>query len=224
MGGKNHQPCKKYLPNSTEVSRATSLALAELELANVAIEDLILAELADGVGTVTNALEHLHASRRAISSACAAAGRLREHMEAESFRDLPTLRRVNLDTLGDQLAERNIVDAGAWARISELMNRAGFFCVLAHFDTSLDRLADKTDRLIECISELTDTVSRGGLTQLVEGNEPGNFKIPFAILYNAWSIFQLEFVASSMLSTELWYRHTECGSLVEVPQPIGALA
>lgn len=52
MGGKNHQPCSGYLALSTKLSRSLSLANAELELANVALEDLILAELDGNTGSL----------------------------------------------------------------------------------------------------------------------------------------------------------------------------
>lgn len=41
MGGKNHQPCRSYLLNSTQMSRAMSLAFISVKLANVALKDLI---------------------------------------------------------------------------------------------------------------------------------------------------------------------------------------
>lgn len=218
MGGKNHQPCRNYLPNSTELSRATSLALAKLELANVALEDIILGELGGVAGTVAPVVEHLSASRAALTTARAVAGRLRGQMEDENFRDLPSLRQTNLDDLGCRLARGNIVDPDAWSRISGLMANGGFFSILTHFESSIDELAEKTDRLVDHFSSITDVVARGELTSLVEDNESRNFKVPFADLYNTWSNFQREFVASSMLSTELWYIHSGCGSLIEVQQ------
>ncbi|MFN3692742.1 MAG: hypothetical protein ACK4SL_01415 [Candidatus Paceibacteria bacterium] len=52
MGGKNHQPRGRYLQNSTLMSRSMSLAQIGLELANVALEDLILAELDGKIGDI----------------------------------------------------------------------------------------------------------------------------------------------------------------------------
>ncbi len=44
MGGKNHQPCRSWLPESTKMSRALSELTAQIEFANLALEDAIITE------------------------------------------------------------------------------------------------------------------------------------------------------------------------------------
>ena len=55
----------------------------------------------------------------------------------------------------------------------------------------------------------------GKLNELLETNRPGNIKVEFARLYAAWGKFQQVFLASAMCSTELWYRYTGAGSLLD---------
>jgi len=62
MGGINHAPCSRYLNLSTRVSRSLSLAHAELELANVALEDVLLGELVNKKGSLVLVLSRLNAS------------------------------------------------------------------------------------------------------------------------------------------------------------------
>ena len=47
MGGKNHQPCGKYLRESAQLSQELSRLVAACEEANVQVEEIILGELND---------------------------------------------------------------------------------------------------------------------------------------------------------------------------------
>ena len=214
MGGQNHQPCSKYVENSTKLSRFLSLAYAELELGNVALEDLILTELGGGRGSVEPILARLHVSREAINEALLTTTRLREQMDANDFLDLPGLRTMDLDTKGAQLAAHAMVSADAWKRIAEIMQVGGFYAVLPHFAACMQTLLQKTETLIESIGGLAEEAARGEVTATVETNRPRNIKQPFAELYTAWKIFQQDFLASALLSTELWYASRGYGSLV----------
>jgi hypothetical protein len=51
-------------------------------------------------------------------------------------------------------------------------------------------------------------------TIVPEENRVGNFKIPFAQLLTAWQAFIGLFAASSLITTEAWYKHNGYGSLV----------
>lgn len=46
-----------------------------------------------------------------------------------------------------------------------------------------------------------------------QGEPAESFKPGFAVLYTAWTKFNALFLASSLLSTELWYAFTGKGSL-----------
>lgn len=215
MGGKNHQPCDRYLGNSTRLSRALSVAQAELELGNVALEDLILAELDGDRGTIVAILSRLNLSRNALVGAREVCADLRQQMDEAGFEDLPTLQRLNLEAIGANLATQGCVAQNAWNRIAHKMRAQGFSGVLAYFDARIDALAQKTATLIHQIEGLSTAVERGEVHLVVEENRPGNFKNAFAELYTAWASFSEEFLASSLLSTELWYAHNGRGSLCD---------
>ncbi|TXH01021.1 MAG: hypothetical protein E6R05_06185, partial [Candidatus Moraniibacteriota bacterium] len=97
MGGKNHQPCKTYLANSTRLSRYLSLAYAHLELGNAALEDILLGELSpdwnsrDAIGHYRDLQRELVTSVGELGHAKLALATLRQQMDETGFADLPTL-------------------------------------------------------------------------------------------------------------------------------------
>ncbi len=82
------------------------------------------------------------------------------------------------------------------------------------FDHSVWTLEVNTQSLITKISALNDAAQKGEVNLVLEENRPGNIKESFACLYTAWAKFQQDFLASSLLSTELWYAFNGYGSLV----------
>jgi hypothetical protein len=63
------------------------------------------------------------------------------------------------------------------------------------------------------VSALEGIARKGEVTRTLEENRPGNIKEAFANLYCAWAKFNQDFLASSLLSTELWYAFNGYGSL-----------
>jgi hypothetical protein len=213
MGGKNHQPCAIYLKSSIKLSRAASAARARLESANIALEDILLSELDQCHGDITAMLKELQASRGFLENALDTLGELHAEMEHNQYHDLPSLHQISLMATGTDFTNEGIVDKAAWDKVAAIMKSRGFWGILALFKSRLGNLASSTDFLVEKISKLENVVAAGQLSLTVEQNRSGNFKTEFARLYNAWSIFDSEFLASSMLSTELWYRFNSFGSL-----------
>lgn len=220
MGGRNHQPCNIYLRESTSLSRALSLAMAHLELANVALEDELLRELDcssyDWDGATI--LSSLQASYDALGVASNAIQNLRRKMYDTGFEDLPILRTVELFSLGRMMEADGLVIGSDWDRIAVIMNRDGFSGVVDEFEAQIEKLRNATKILIHSISTLSNVeIPRSRALNLVlEENLKGNFKTEFAKLYTIWSMFQAQFLASSLLSTELWYAFNKYGSLTRV--------
>lgn len=216
MGGKNHQPCKKYLPDSTEISRELSLAYAELELGNVVLEDLLLAEVNGGRGSVDGILESLGASSEALERTVTIMHSLRERMDEFDFVDLPTLRSTDLVDLGERFVSDGLVTVEAWSVVSRAMRDNGFVTMLAFLESRVRELVALTRNLSEAVKVLRPAAATGMVTLILEENRRGNLKPAFAKLYCAWSSFNQVFLASSLLSTELWYSFTGRGSLCPV--------
>jgi hypothetical protein len=220
MGGQNHQPCNRpqtnYLRLSTKMSRDLSVARAYFERANITLEDVLLHELTgQGGGSVKHIIEQLSDSKAALAEMMKTIGLLRADMHSHAFEDLPTLQLADLDALGSELASAGLVQSGAWTVVSGIMRSRGFYGMLDFFDQEVTFLRQKTNELILAVCTVENTAKVGQLNLALERNQPANFKVQFAALYSLWHQFQQTFLASSMLSTDLWYRYCGVGSLLK---------
>jgi len=216
MGGINHQPCGSYLRLSTLLSKRLSLARSELELANNVLEDLILDELEEGFGTsVTGIVDRLRNSQSDLQGALGTLEDLRVQMKNLGYEDLPTLGTTDLIELGLFLTHEKVVENHAWTQVTQTMRTRGFYGMLEVFEQDISNLIVLTDKLAALVLENEPIASGGNLRIILEENRPGNFKVEFARLYSAWAGFQQIFLASSILSTELWYRFNDSGSLID---------
>ena len=215
MGGKNHQPCNAYLETSTRMSRAASLVYIAFEQANVCLEDLILAELNGSRGSVEGVLSSLDTSKGGLSDLRQEISNLRAEMEEKGYSDLPSLATIDLEELGRRLRADGMVEEDAWEVISEKMKAVGFYGVLDFFHDHASGLLHLTNLLARGIRNLRASVEEGSVSSVLEENRSGNVKREFARLYASWKRFDCLFLASSVLSTELWYAFNQFGSLVE---------
>lgn len=212
MGGQNHQPCSAYLVNSTRLSRSVSQARIHLELANVELENLLLQEISvqkTDRGSLEELFDQLTLSQQEAVEAIAFVCALRQQMQNLLYEDLPPLQQMSLSELGNQLSERGLVSKDSWKKMSQLMLECSFYAVLDYFQEELNILNTLTQSLMDAIPQDCE----GHIAPIVEQNQEGNFKVQFATLYQRWHNFQQDFLASSMLSTEIWYAHNQYGSL-----------
>lgn len=215
MGGKNHQPCRRFLLNSTLLSRAMSKSFAHLEMANVALEDIIIAELNDGVGDVTLLHANLKDSIMSLDEMRVHLTSLRTQMQDENFVDLPSLRHMNLQQLGQQMKVAGTHnDPAQWGIAQSVMRVQGFFGMVDLFGRHINELETLTTELIGGVERCQKEIVYGTLHAVLEENKALNFKREFARVYTAWSNFQQLFLASSLISTEAWYRFNSLGSLL----------
>jgi hypothetical protein len=214
MGGQNHQPCGSYLELSTKLSRTVSEARSYLELANIAFEEVILTELRGDKKSVALVIENLQESAGKIGQAKNLIAALSEQMYELGYQDLPPLHKLDLDSIGATMAQLGMTDLRAWEATLEVERRSGFYGVLDLFRRKLVSLQKKTDSLILLFQNLDQPEFAGHIAEIMEKNQPGNVKIEFAQLYTGWQEFQSIFLASSMLSTEIWYAFTNAPSLV----------
>lgn len=226
MGGINHQPCNKtntgYLECSTRMSRSVSFAHARLEDANVVLEDLLLSELR-GVASphsLSEFLSFLMASRRSLEECDGHINALREELDRCGYTDLPTIHSTNLQSLGEEMAEAGLLEKDAWNDVTGLMKAGTFYSLLDLFGESVRGLIQFTNDLHDRAAENKESALKGDLNLVLEQNRPRNFKVEFARLYTAWGKFHRIFLASSMLSTELWYAYTLRGSLLDSGQQV----
>lgn len=219
MGGKNHQPCRIYLLNSTRLSRALSLAYAHLELGNAVLENILIGEL-DASHTPEVALmfysqvnSELCTSVQELQMAQQTIADMYQQMVDTGFADLPTLGKIDLTGLGTNLAVHGMVNLASWQDIQRVMQNGGFYAVLENFDTKVSSLIELTEILHLKFKPLESSIANGSLTDIVEENQPESFKPEFAAVYAAWTELNGLFLASSLMSTELWYAFTGKRSL-----------
>lgn len=220
MGGINHQPCRHYLDNSTKTSRSLSLARANFEHANIALEDVLLKELAGGIGSVEPILSNLSSSVQAIEDMEGHLSALSAQMQQASYTDLSPAHTIDFDVLGTSFVGAGIVDVAAWETVNELSQVGGFSSVLASFKTDAAALKEQTRNLMERVKSVAGFADTGTLHKVLEENLTGNFKQEFARLYCSWAVFQQKFLASSMRSTQIWYSFMGYGPLVGNGTPV----
>ncbi len=213
MGGINHQPCRHYLPQSTKLSRSMSRARADFEKANIALEDLILAELDGSRGDSSQIKISLSCSHDSLQEMLRDVDALSCRMDELRFTDLPTLRSVDWDEVGTRFATRGMVNRQSWEEVIALATTGGFRLVLSTIRTQIEDLDLHTCLLLDQVS-LWVMVTGDNLHSILEENLPGNFKAQFASVYSRWAAFQQFFLASSLCSTEQWYVFMGYGSLV----------
>jgi hypothetical protein len=225
MGGQNHQPCNKYVAISILMSKAMTQARSDLEMANVALEDLLLAELDNRTGIVEPIISRLTTSKSTLGVMMQTIIDLRNRMDEERYEDLPNLKTTDLITFGEQCAEAGLHrDSKSWQMVASTMKTCGFYAMLDIFEEHIKALRTETTELIGAMMACRKSVSDGRLTDILEFNGDGNFKVEFFKLYASWEEFYQIFQASSIISTELWYRFNNRPSLLGAGTPTMAVA
>ncbi|OGI21519.1 MAG: hypothetical protein A2808_00580 [Candidatus Moranbacteria bacterium RIFCSPHIGHO2_01_FULL_55_24] len=225
MGGVNHQPCNKYLPDSTRLSRALSLARISLESANVVIEDVLLNELEQsGQGNPQEIIYHLDHCERHLDE-------MNDHLRSISDRyatergwEPPSVNQINWGSVGYSLTRSQAVNPAKWDQMTKLRLTGSFRDVLRHYFEQVECLKEYSSGARASIQSLSRTIESGSFNRAVEENQAGSFKIDFARLYHGFAEFQEEFLASALLSTESWYQWIKAGSLVDEPTSAAQVA
>jgi len=220
MGGQNHQPCRNWLPESTRLSRAVSAARSHLELANVALEDKILAEHGGRDASCDPIVEHLEMSSGNLGQVMSRATELDVAMRTRGFEELASTHNIDWSVVGAGMVIKGIVDRESFDRILGIRLNRGFGAVLSDLGEQAHELARRTTVLRNGVAILAQ--SKGSFMDALEENRDGNIKVAFARLYSAWHRFGQDFLASAMLSTEAWYQDQGYGSLVVPSEAIQA--
>lgn len=218
MGGINHQPCNKFVAESTRLSRCVSLARINFEQGNVALEDVIILELEGKKGSVSPIKHHLQLSQDHILAAVGQLSALEAKMKELDYHDLSALHKLDEVEFGRKLVEAGLVEQGSWTKMSSMMKTSTFFANVAEFKTQFHSLLKLTSDLLTAVTQLTDSADDGQLHDVVEENWRGNIKVEFARLYTAWNRLHSDFLASSLVSTEVWYLENGFRSLLEAPK------
>ncbi|MDP2812441.1 MAG: hypothetical protein Q8O32_01990 [bacterium] len=190
------------------------MAYAYVELGNVALEDVLLAEFANECSPLSAVCDHLVSSDASLRQALTDCQELRDLMGALCYRDLPTLQELDLVELGHQFASRGMLRQQSWGHVCQIMTDGGFYKMLDYFEEMIRSLRLKTEALRQQVNLLEQPAQLGEVNLVLEENREGNIRLAFAELYTLWGSFSQDFLASSLLSTELWYAHDSRPSMV----------
>lgn len=218
MGGQNHQPCNRYLVESTELSRQLSIGRVELEEANICIESILLDELREDSldeAQMPMVLAHLGRSENALSNMSDLLDRIEQKLSENGGWEPPAVHEVDWDAVGRELEVEGAIDELAWKTMTQERMSLGFPGVIRRFRYEITNLRKLTGKLTSAIEGLEDAVRNRLFESAIEENSAGDFKMNFARLYSSWAKFQQLFLASALLSTESWYAWTKCGSMTQ---------
>lgn len=220
MGGINHQPCGKpdtqYLYFAIQMSRALSKARVSFEQANIELEDILLKEMQreSHTGSIAGMYIRLEESIACLRSLINHISGLRADMRMHGYEDLSNTLAVNAHEVANDLKPFGLASDEALSNVGHVMSNGNFYAILDMFDIRVAHLVQDTILLKDGVISLRTHEAKNTVTEVLERNLDGNIKIAFAKLYNNWNTFHELFLASSMLSTELWYRFMCVGSLV----------
>ena len=213
MGGINHQPCNRYLPNSTRLSRSVSVARTALESANIELEDVLLNEMESNCKqSLSGVVKKIRDHGTSLEDILICVARLKDQMHAENYKDLSALSWVG-ENIISSLAERGMGRIEELSEVYTIMSNKSFYGVLDRFSQSINKLISINASLAAKLVETSN--SRTMVSVLVESNHHLNFRPIFAELYSEWTKFISLFSCSSVLSTEIWYSEMGYGSLLD---------
>ena len=210
----NHQPCNRYLDLSTKLSRLVSLTTIHIETANVHLEDILLVELSGSQSGIEPIISSLSQVEQDIQEAMNISAAMRQHMDDLGYEDLSSLHSLDAERVGENLASAGLVEKDAWDKMSNLMKNGTFYANIRNFDASFARTVELVNEVKEVFLKLRHRA--GDIHCIAEKNQDGNFKVSFARLLTHWTRFHAEFLASSLVSTEVYYASFGAGSLCQV--------
>lgn len=228
MGGKNHQPCGKYVPESVLMSKTTSEGLAALEIANSFLEDALLVEIYGG-----RVEQSCFCLNRSITKLTEVEGITNEilkcieillvKMDYLAFQDENYCQMVNFQDFRDSMIQSKIIipESKAWKLAQKTIQERGFRGMFLVFKSKIAEIQQHTARLKETFLLCYEAAQHGNLVKNIEENKI-SLRQDFARSYLAWLEFSAIFTCSSLISTELHLRRQGFKSMmqVEVPESI----
>ncbi len=216
MGGKNHQPCRKYIRESIMLSKATSDILAKLEIANSLLEDVLLAEL-NGENKsryMKDILKYLIESKNKTEEALKYINCILVKMDKLKFQDSEMLNEIL--ALKDAFIELEIIprrEFSAWEITASILEKEGFKGIFIYFHKLLEKIKENLQELIELFVKGQEYTEKGNLLEAIETNELP-IRQSFVKVYLAYLDFSAIFTCSSIISTEVYLRTNGYPSLL----------
>ncbi len=213
MGGQNHQPCREFLANSTRLSRGVSCVSISLETFNIRLEDKILANLDGEYVTLDHLLTCAKEVKSKVQLVHEAFGILSLQMDERYYVDLPAANGFDYQDFGNKVSAAGMVGQVPFRRIAMQYKVGGFRAALAYMRAEAVGFEGKVDTMLALVEFLVSE-KVADIAAEFESNGIGNIRPDFAKMYTAWHDFQQTFLASSLISTEIFYVSEGCGSLL----------
>ena len=232
MGGINHQPCGKYLGPSTRMSKAFSLARAHFEHSNVALEDALISEIESGIGNVSalqKAITFIDNSIIELGIAVECSVELEQKMVEYGYKPWPSFALFQTEekmiALGQDLATAGLLQMDSFKPIALPQLEQGFWATLHLLRDQFVALKEMESDLRDKILPALKVAAAGRLANELEDNGELSFRGSFMRAYAKWNKSHDMFLASAVLSTELWFRSISKGSLLnEAPALLKKIA
>lgn len=204
------------------MSKSVTAGIADFNRANVALEEVILAEL-DGSkdpGSFGVALALLDSAVHNFDAAIAHLASLKDEMDAKKYQPLPSFANYGTPDKARALA-RELAGNGLMAAekinvvvIPQIGHGKGFYAAIPMLDIALVAMRDSAKDLQNRMSEASHVAEDGMVAELLETNAAMNFRADFLRAFNTINSSFSTFAASAAWSTEMWYRSTSAGSLL----------
>lgn len=208
MGGVNHQPCRYYLPQSTQLSQRLSDLVAACHVGNSQIEEIIIGELTNDRGRtargMTAAIGQFTTCETTLDVLLTDLDALFTRMDELEFQDSPSAKQIDLDLLERSFVEQGMIppNSAAWRAVVSAYRKGGFRVVFAMFRERFSAVQPAVNEVKSVLTRGAPFAAEAKFNVEVERNG-----LPLRQSYNclltAVGVALEEFRCSSLLSTEL---------------------
>lgn len=233
MGGKNHAPTGNmvFVGPSALLSRRVGEGYIAVIRANNHLEDAVVlsvkkrnveSETDDINGTASehlrDAIEDLETSVQTLQAIAAAFDHLIKVAEVEGYSGNPLasqLPTLDLKTLFSSDVVTPVIHEEAWSRVEERITNDNILKTLEWEKGEFLRLAEPTQELLACLHDCLSIEQRYGGQEFVERVEHNQLPLRrlYARVFSMWNHLDALFLYSALITTELFYRSSELGSL-----------
>lgn len=200
--------CEDYISLASNMRRHFTLMESYFGFAQVAFEDVLY-----GRATPHSVEHHLRNSRANALQVITIADSLESKMRKSN--DLFVLSTIDLDALGQIFISNSVVNARAWKQATTNARLGGFHKNLSLIRSTTVLVIDRIGNLSKRMNRLRENKEELLNEQLCETNLPGSLGVSFAQLKTLLSGFQSTFIASLILSTEIYHHFYGNPPLVE---------
>lgn len=198
-----------------------SLTSMALESFNVKLEDMILVNLVnESVSPRILSIEVRHVMDSVVRAE-QSIDMLLMQMDELYYVDLPATDDFQLDEFGDKVIPRLMVGTEAYKEIATHYKAGGFRSALNHLRVKHSQFGFAVADMATKVQELADT-DVDDIAVEFESNDTGNIRPQFAVMYTTWSQFHQMFLASSLISTEIFYIQEGVDSLLGIKDLVSA--